>query len=78
MTMTSLLQAQRKFGKDDPRTAWCMVTVANADQNREKYHMSAVMYRGALSIQERAFGPSHPDVVHYKTGLSHLEQYHGQ
>ena len=78
MAMTSLLHAQRKFGKDDPRTAGCMVTVANAAQNREKYHLAGVMYRRALSIVERAFGPTHPDVVHCKTVLSRLEQDHGQ
>ncbi|MGO9568827.1 MAG: hypothetical protein ACLP5H_14930 [Desulfomonilaceae bacterium] len=35
MAMKSLLQARRKFGSDDPRTAGCLVTVVEAAKYRE-------------------------------------------
>jgi nucleoid DNA-binding protein len=78
MAMKSLIQARRIFGNDDPRTAGCMVTVADAARHREKYYLAGQMYRKALVIQERALGPSHPDVVRCKTCLSDLERDHGQ
>jgi nucleoid DNA-binding protein len=78
MAMKSLIQARRIFGNNDLRTAGCMATVADAARHREKYYLAAQMYRKALSIQERALGPSNPDVVRCKTGLSDLERDHGQ
>jgi DNA-binding protein HU-beta len=78
MAMKSLIQARRIFGNDDPRTAGCMVTVADAARHREKYYLAGQMYRKALVIQERALGFSHPDVVRCKTCLSDVERDHGQ
>jgi DNA-binding protein HU-beta len=72
--MKSFLQAQQAFGRDDPRTAVFMVIVADAARHREKYYLAGQFYRTALAILERAFGPSHSDVVCCKTGLSHLPQ----
>ncbi len=72
MAMKSLLQARREFGSDDRRTAACLVTVADAAKHREKFHLAGRLYRKALSIQERAFGPSHPDVVRCRLELSNL------
>jgi DNA-binding protein HU-beta len=76
--MQSYLKAQRRFGRTARRTARFMVVVADASRNREKYHLAIRLYRKALPILEKAFGPSHPDVVHCKTVLSHLERDHGQ
>jgi len=76
LAMKSLIRSRREFGSDDHRTAACMVTVAEAAIHREKYHLAGVLYRKALSIKERAFGPSHPDVVFCKTRLSNLETDH--
>jgi len=73
VAMKSLIKARQIFGNDDPRTAACMVTVADAAIHREKYYLAGRMYRKALSIQETALGPSHPDVVHCKSCLSDLE-----
>jgi hypothetical protein len=78
MAMKSLIQARRKFGSDDPRTAECMVTVADAAKHREKYYLAGRLYEKALSIQERAFGPAHPDAVRCKLALSDLKENHGR
>jgi len=78
LAMKSLIRARQIFGNDDLRTARCMVTVADAARDREKYYLAGQMYRKALPIQERALGPSHPDVVRCKECLSRLEQDHGQ
>jgi DNA-binding protein HU-beta len=76
--MKSYLKAQRRFGRAARRTALFMVIVADASRNREKYHLAIRLYRKALPILEKAFGLSHPDVVHCKTVLSRLERDHGQ
>ena len=78
VAMKSLIRARRVFGNDDLRTAGCMVIVADAALHREKSYLAGQMYRKALSIRERALGPSHPDVVHCKTCLSDLERDQGQ
>jgi hypothetical protein len=78
MAMKSLIQARRKFGSDDPRTAECMVTVADAAKHREKHYLAGRLYRKALSIQEPACGPSHPDVVRCKLELSNLQKNHDE
>jgi len=74
LAMKSLIRARQIFGNDDLRTARCMVTVADAARDREKYYLAVQMYRKALPIQEKALGPSHPDVVRGKTVLSQLQQ----
>jgi DNA-binding protein HU-beta len=74
--MKSYMQAQRKFGRDDPLTAGFMIIVADVAVHREKYYFAERLYRKALSIEERAFGPSHPEVLRCKTALSHLDQDH--
>jgi len=78
LAMKSLIRARQIFGNDDLRTARCMVTVADAARDREKYYLAGQMYRKALPIQEKALGPAHPDVVRCKECLVHLEQDHGQ
>ena len=74
--MRSYMEAQRKFGKDDPRTAEFMIIVADVATRGEKYHFAERLYRKALSIYKGAFGPSHPEVLRCKTALSHLDQDH--
>lgn len=74
MAMKSLIQARKIFGNADTRTAECMVTVADAAIRRGKYYLAGQMYRKALSIQQKALGPSHPDVVRCETALSDLER----
>ncbi len=76
--MKSYLKAQRRFGRTARRTARFMLIVADASRNREKYELAIRLYRKALPILEKAFGPSHPDVVSCRTGLADLEQHHGQ
>jgi DNA-binding protein HU-beta len=76
--MKSYLKAQRRFGRTARRTARFMLIVADASRNREKYELAILLYRKALPILEKAFGPSHPDVVSCKTGLADLERHHGQ
>ena len=76
--MKSYLKAQRRFGRNARRTARFMLIVADASRNREKYQLAILLYRKALPILEKAFRPSHPDVVSCKKGLSDLEQDHGQ
>lgn len=77
LAMKSLLEAEREFGKNGARTARCVITLADAAKYREKYNLARVMYRRAISIQERVHGPSHPDVLHCKTALSRLEEEFG-
>jgi DNA-binding protein HU-beta len=76
--MKSYLKAQRRFGRTARRTARFMLIVADASRNREKYELAILLYRNALPILEKAFGPSHPDVVSCKRGLADLEQNPGQ
>jgi len=76
--MKSLIQAREIFGNEDPRTAGCMVTVADAAVRREKYHLAEELYRKALSVLERALDSSHPDLVRCKASLSDLERHHGK
>jgi DNA-binding protein HU-beta len=78
LAMKSLIWAREIFGNEDPRIAGCMVTVAQTAIHREKYYLAGQMYRKALSIQEKVLGPSHPDVVLCKRGLSDLERHHAQ
>jgi nucleoid DNA-binding protein len=75
--MKSYLKAQRRFGRNARRTARFMLIVADASRHREKHYLAGQWYRKALPILEKAFGPSHPDVVHCKTALSDLERDHG-
>jgi DNA-binding protein HU-beta len=75
--MKSYLNAQRRFGRAARRTARFMLIVADASRNREKYQLAIQLYRKALPILEKAFGPSHPDAVSCKTSLRDLERDHG-
>jgi hypothetical protein len=45
---------------------------------REKHELAIQLYRKALPILDKGFGPSHPDVVSCKTGLRDSERHHGQ
>ena len=76
--MKSYLKAQRRFGKNARRTAPFMLIVADASRNRDKYQLAIRLYRRALPILEKAFGPSHPDVVSCGTVLYHMERDHGE
>ena len=49
IAIKSLMQARRKFGSDDPRTAQCLVTVADVAKHREKYYLAERLYQKALS-----------------------------
>ncbi len=71
-------ESQRKYGKGHPQTAACMVTVADVAMHREKYYLADQLYWKALSIEEPALGPSHPEVVHCKQALADLRDNHGQ
>jgi len=77
LAMKSLLEAEREFGKNGARTARCVITLADAAKYRKKYNLARVMYLRAISIQKRAHGASHPDVLHCKTALSRLEEEFG-
>jgi DNA-binding protein HU-beta len=76
--MKSYLKAQRRFGRTARRTARFMLIVAEAAKHRDKHYLAGQLYRRALPTLEKAFGPFHPDVIRCKTGLSDLEQDHGQ
>ena len=76
--MKSYLTAQRRFGRTARRTARFMLIVADVSRNSEKHELAIRLYRKALPILEKAFDPSHPDVIRCKTGLSNLEQSHRQ
>ncbi len=78
MAMKSWIQAQRKFGNDDPRTAEYLITVADAAKHRERYYLAERLYRKALSIQERAFGPTDTDVVRSRLALTDLQKNHDE
>ncbi|MGO9571732.1 MAG: tetratricopeptide repeat protein [Desulfomonilaceae bacterium] len=78
VAMKSWQEAQRKYGNGHPRTAECMVTVADVAIHREKYYLAGQLYRKALSIEEPALGSSHPDVVHCKRILTVLQKNNGQ
>ncbi len=74
LAMKTLLNARQQYGAEDPRTAECLVTVADVAKHREKYHLAEVLYRKALSIDERALGAKHPDVMHCKVALFDLHR----
>jgi DNA-binding protein HU-beta len=76
--MKSYLNAQRRFGRAARRTARFMLIVADASRNREKYQLAIRLYRKALPILEKAFGPADPDVVRCKAGLRDSERDHVQ
>ena len=78
MAMKSLIQARRECGKDDLLTARFIVIVADVTKQREKYYLAERLYRKVLSIQERAFGPTNPDVVRSKLALIDLKEHHGR
>jgi hypothetical protein len=72
LAMKSMLQARQEYGTEDARTAACMIAVADVHKHRGQYHVAGVLYQKALSIQERAFGPQHPNVMHCQRELSDL------
>lgn len=77
MAMKSLLQARRKFGSDDSRTAECMTVVAGVAKHRKKYYLAESLYKRALSIQEKALGSTDPGVARCRAALDDLRENHG-
>jgi len=71
-------RAELKYGKEHPKTAQCMITVADVAKHRQKYYLAGVLYRRALPMQEKALGPVHPEVVRCKLALADLEKNHGR
>ena len=74
VAIKSLLHHRARCGNSHSLTAECLTIVADMAKRREKYHLARLLYRKALSIQEKELGPANTEVVRCKRALADLPE----
>ena len=76
--LTAALKEAEKFGKQDPRLATILNSLALLYSKQGKYTEAEPLYQRALAIYENALGPEHPAVALSLNNLAALYQTRGK